>query len=99
MREEFSMSNKDIALMQYFRMTMSNHMFIGSLNIPDKIRAVTKEEYAKLKTIILSTTNIEEYGKGKYRLSIRNGNGSFLAQCKDGYIYVESITWKESAWN
>ena len=93
------MQPKEIAMMQYFRLTMSNRMFMGNYEEPNKLRAVSKADYAKLKTIILSAATIVDLGAGKYYLSTSEGNGSFTAQCKHGYVYVENLVWKEKAWN
>ena len=91
------MTRNMISQLQYFRLTMSNHMFHGNPDDHNSLRSISKEDYAKIKTIILSAAIIEELpamGKGFYHIGTSKGSGELLVQCKNGYVFIRQLTWK-----
>jgi len=80
---------------------MSNHMFFGDPLIPTSLREISKPDFAKIKTVILSATIVEELperGRGFFRFSTARGKGEIVAQCKGGYVYIHDLKWEEKAW-
>jgi len=91
-----------IAQLQYFRLTNKKRMFHGDPNDPTSLRVISTEDYAKIKTVILSATQVQELpalGNGCFRVSTSKGNGEIIAQCKNGYVFIRQLTWKEKAWH